>query len=550
KNITEDRLEGLGNMLSMRLGHTMSPADMARKNIQEHSSQFTDSDGDSFLHKAALDNHPSPIYVYTRAGTHVNHKNKNGDTALHVAIKRGQRDIIEALLQCGADPLARNKNGQTVISMVEGTMKTYMSSYRDGMLSTITKGSFNSVQKLVKMWCSPNTIIKNGETAMKLGKSLGKSNQKIEKCYRFLKEQNNTLELIHAVLAEDIEAVEQILADKKNININMRHNKSKTGKTALSCAIDIHNFDIVKTLIERGKASVNIRVQENAQGDCTIPLMFKAFTEDSPVEMAKYMWHRRTMGEKEKDRLGNTLFLRAIEENMPVDFIKWLLTMRAGHCVVERNKDGVNARELAIKMKRIDVMQAIDEYIMKNLKHMFVQHLIAKFYGSENLQISQMGSGKTPNQLALEKRDNELLDTLNNVETLQQRGVKLLEAASEGNQDDIQQHNILNFQDRHGYSALIKAIVHNQFKAAEQLVITRPVLRGIPDNCNRYPLHYAYSLPDDQAEPFLALIMERNPREYEESLDKDGRKPAEYKSMRGSELIEQILIDARTLDPV
>ena len=39
--------------------------------------------------------------------------------------------------------------------------------------------------------------------------------------------------------------------------------------------------------------------------------------------------------------------------------------------------------------------------------------------------------------------------------------------------------------------------------------------------CNRYPLHYAYALPDgEQAKPFIRLILEKDPIDIESRMDK------------------------------
>ena len=40
--------------------------------------------------------------------------------------------------------------------------------------------------------------------------------------------------------------------------------------------------------------------------------------------------------------------------------------------------------------------------------------------------------------------------------------------------------------------------------------------------CNRYPLHYAYALPEDQSRPFVRLILEKDANEIESRMDKVG----------------------------
>ena len=38
--------------------------------------------------------------------------------------------------------------------------------------------------------------------------------------------------------------------------------------------------------------------------------------------------------------------------------------------------------------------------------------------------------------------------------------------------------------------------------------------------CNRYPLHYAYALPEEQGQPFIRLILEHDANEIENRVDK------------------------------
>ncbi|GFO50563.1 ankyrin repeat domain-containing protein 53 [Plakobranchus ocellatus] len=70
----------------------------------------------------------------------------------------------------------------------------------------------------------------------------------------------------------------------------------------------------------------------------------------------------------------------------------------------------------------------------------------------------------------------------------------------------------------------------------------------MPDNCNRYPLHYACSLPDEQSREFVRVLLEKNPEQMEKTMDKDGVYPAEYLAKRDSAELQQMLMDARTLD--
>ena len=51
-----------------------------------------------------------------------------------------------------------------------------------------------------------------------------------------------------------------------------------------------------------------------------------------------------------------------------------------------------------------------------------------------------------------------------------------------------------------------------------------PALHGVFDyfllQCNRYPLHYAYALPQVHGEKFIELLLEQNPQAIEQAVDK------------------------------
>ena len=58
---------------------------------------------------------------------------------------------------------------------------------------------------------------------------------------------------------------------------------------------------------------------------------------------------------------GNTPLLRAIEEGVDAKTIQWLLKIRKGYSLLDRNKDGFTAREIAVKRGRDDVVKVIDK---------------------------------------------------------------------------------------------------------------------------------------------------------------------------------------------
>lgn len=57
---------------------------------------------------------------------------------------------------------------------------------------------------------------------------------------------------------------------------------------------------------------------------------------------------------------GNTPLLRAIEEGVDTRTIHWLIKVRGGYSLLDRNKDGFTPRELAHKRGRENTVKMID----------------------------------------------------------------------------------------------------------------------------------------------------------------------------------------------
>ena len=60
--------------------------------------------------------------------------------------------------------------------------------------------------------------------------------------------------------------------------------------------------------------------------------------------------------------------MRAIEEGVDAKTIHWLLKVRKGYSLLDRNKDGFTAREIAVKRGRDDVVKVIDKVCSAEFK--------------------------------------------------------------------------------------------------------------------------------------------------------------------------------------
>ena len=67
--------------------------------------------GNSYLHKAVIDNYPEIVKYILDKGADVNKQNDNGDTALHIAAKNDNVEIIELLIKNKAALDIPNKEG-------------------------------------------------------------------------------------------------------------------------------------------------------------------------------------------------------------------------------------------------------------------------------------------------------------------------------------------------------------------------------------------------------------------------------------------------------
>lgn len=550
---------------NVQLKRERTAADEAQEIVQKYGIRYSTKKGGTLLH---LYVEKPRVYTYILAnhGVPVNVQDVNGDTALHVAVRKNKLDIVEALVQCGADLSLRNKMGQTPVEEAEGTIRAFLRTFEPGMVVAVRDSHYNMLCRLYKRtWCHVHTKVKDGKSllewtqeksdAVNLGEikpslknELKKEADAARNSYRVLSEYRPTSELIHAVLCEDVELARQVLWAHRDLKVNFRF-KDRIGKTLLSHAIDVNNFDLVNLLVENGAHVGQIRVRENEETDVTVPLYQKALRKDVDVNIVKLLQTvlPDSREHEEKDTNGNTPLLRAIEEGVEARTIHWLLKIRGGYSLLDRNKDGFTAREIAVKRGRDDVVKVIDKYILKDISPI-VLRLFPVSFCSPDLLTTVDESGVTLEQKLSKTAEERNMKSWLDINETQNQAISLFTAVAKGDMAKVEQLNNAYYQDKNGYTALIRAVVFNQLDVANLLCIHRPALRKMPDNCNRYPLHYAYALPDDQAKPFIRLILEKDATEIESRMDKDGRVAAVYKELRKDKEILQMLYDARTLD--
>ncbi|XP_022307637.2 uncharacterized protein LOC111113633 isoform X1 [Crassostrea virginica] len=522
--------------------------------LDKYGKTFATKDGNTLLH-LNLDRPRVYIYIFASAGVPVNIQNTDGDTALHLAVRGGLLDSVEALLQSGADIGIRNKMGMTALDDADPKREdimTMLNTFKPGIVEAICNGKNQILDRLLKRsWCSLCSIVKEGRTLLEFAEARAMTEKgTVASCFRILQEFRKTSELIHAVLCEDVETVRSIIQTEKGWTVNTRF-KDRIGKTLLSQAIEANNLELVTLLVDTpAKAKIKgIRVREHEGTNVTVPLFHKSLHPDINIDIAKYLHTvmKDPSEHSEKDKNGNTAVLRAIENGCSVKFVQWLIQCTKGLCLVDRNKDALTPKELAQAHNRDDIVQMIDKFIIEKMVPAHLPKFSGCFLKEKDIATIKDETGQTLAEKALEDDRFDAKKWLN-FHDVQNHAIRLFEAASLGNVDIVEKTYDSNYKDKNGYTAMIRAVAFQQYEVVRLLCITRPALKSIPDNCNRYPLHYAYALPQVHGEKFIELLLEQNPQAIEQAVDKDGRSPADYAKIRDTLEIQKMLYDARTLD--
>ncbi|CAG2241890.1 unnamed protein product [Mytilus edulis] len=349
-----------------------------------------------------------------------------------------------------------------------------------------------------------------------------------------------------------------------------RKTSDRIGKTLLSHCIEQHNTELVRLLVEHGARVNQIRVRLHEDTDVTIPLFHKCLCDNECLDIAKFLNPQMDPAEhKEKDQAGNTALLATIEKCLSVRYIQWLIQVTRGSALVDRNADGLTPKELATAKNNTEVIKMIDKYIIQNVVQesgiptLLLPQFAINFCCEEEItRITDEKTKKTLVELLQDSNDKYNMKKWLNFKEVGNYAEKIMRAASggdifekeirmkssDGGLSYIKDKYDANYRDRNGFTAMTRPIVFHKFDIIEYLCTTRPMLKTLPDNLNRYPLHYAYALPEPESERVRKLLQEKNPQEIEKRVDKDGLYPADYAALRDSLKVQQILYDARTLN--
>lgn len=251
--------------------------------------------------------------------------------------------------------------------------------------------------------------------------------------------------------------------------------------------------------------------------------------------------------DSERDCRGDTAIFRAISNDKPVSFIYAMIQHRQGLNILERNTNNETPKEFAERLGKQDIAEAIDQYIFENYSRGFLVNLPLNFYGKPAIKL-QNKFGQTLQELSHEGGNEQDIQATDHYATIERQAKRLFEAAKAGELQRVVKLNTAIYKDKNGYTAVTKGVVFKQPRVVEMLITERPQLRLVPDNCNRYPLHYAYLIPEPEGSALRRVLLQTNPEEIEHRVDKDGKTPVEYSNMQGSPEAECLLEKVRVLD--
>ncbi|XP_044752110.1 ankyrin-1-like [Coccinella septempunctata] len=181
------------------------------------------------LHIAALRDNNEMINLLLRLGATVDSRDQEGQTPLHYACMRGITKMVSTLLEAKSDINALDYEGQSTL-----------------MLAT-SCNHYEVVELLLRNKVRVNYEDDRGFTALK--KAVFVKNAKITKA---LVENGaricESLNLLHhAAKYDQIDIVKSLLDGGARLET-----RDSKGNTALMCAVEYRNFEIVKFLLEKG----------------------------------------------------------------------------------------------------------------------------------------------------------------------------------------------------------------------------------------------------------------------------------------------------------
>ncbi|GFY68105.1 ankyrin-3 [Trichonephila inaurata madagascariensis] len=235
---------------------------------------FVDAYGCTTLHLGALNGNLDFVKYCLQNGCSVDARNSSGLTALHLAVQGNHQEVVSYLIDYGADTNAKDNDGHTALQFAAQNNCTTIASILIGntdlddqiesLLSAVFEGHHDIVNTLLKK-CVFNVnelqekynllhkAVDNGHfTVVKILLDNGfEANPNAQ--------DKHGITPIHiSVMRGNVDLFEILLEEKADISIRDHRNKS-----AVEFTIYCSRLDILKLLLQTGKAAVNFKGYRN-----------------------------------------------------------------------------------------------------------------------------------------------------------------------------------------------------------------------------------------------------------------------------------------------
>lgn len=297
--------------------------------------QCLDEDGRSFLHAASACGKLEIIRLLKGKELDPNAQDKQGLTSLHAASRHGKLEVIKVLLELGADRAIKDHISRTPFTVAWQYGQTQIMDILEGKVTT-AQGKSTSIPnaKNLPIW-----------SLTRLGL---------------------------------VDLIQEAFAAEKS---ETPSTEPESDNTALHCAIEVGETDILRILLQKDHASIDQvnRLQRAPIHIAAIMGNLDALTEllkfhaeldltdiwgDTPLSLAQSNNHWRIAialieqgAEIDRQKIDiQRMFFAAIEQNN-VTVVKLLLQLRAD--VLSRNMDGITAIQLAQEVGNEKVMRVL-----------------------------------------------------------------------------------------------------------------------------------------------------------------------------------------------
>lgn len=428
---------------------------------------------------------------------------------LRAAAKANESILIDALMHSGADLFYQVSNDRTIYDEItsfdisESVTQAIDTLFPGFPQLTRTNSPVHLVRQFINLWVYPPAL-----------ESVPENNNVIR---MLISTQQDTLKLIHAVLANNIRKVNQILTDENaSVNVNVRAVDATSGPTILWYVIEKRNVEMAATLVSHG-ARVDLPVKV---GFITAPVIYSALIDPRVDEnmmtalLQESLYGCHMNRSKFKELLyrmlfnGKNILEQAIECKLNLPCFKVLLEAVGAKVIADRNSNGRTVRDVVENgLNSSGYCELIDAFVVKCIQNPNdPDRQILALFGyditSLNMQeppvdefYSLYGEYQKNIRNLCQLIDNDELDEFE----------KLTNYTGKG-----QFEKLIVWEGREGFAnplpILHRAVVHNRKAFVEKILALKPVGHSIDsllDHERRTALHYASGLVDSEIRNLL-----------------------------------------------